>query len=64
MNVRSIIAYYKLVVNEIFEKLQTEVTIRGMSPGTYSTYKRATDLFLNWADKPYVELEEMDLDVF
>ena len=27
--------------DEIFEKLQTEVTIRGLSPGTYYTYKRA-----------------------
>ena len=27
--------------HEIFEKLQTEVTIRGLSPGTYYTYKRA-----------------------
>ncbi len=31
---------------EIFAKLQTEVTIRGLSPGTYYTYKRAIDLFL------------------
>ena len=40
--------------DEIFKKLQTEVTIRGLSPGTYYTYKRAIDLFLNWADKPYL----------
>lgn len=46
--------------DEIFEKLQTEVTIRGLSPGTYYTYKRAIDLFLNWSDKPYEELAEMD----
>ena len=45
---------------EIFEKLQTEVKIRGLSPGTYKTYMRAIDLFLNWADKPYEELEEAD----
>ena len=31
---------------EIFEKLQTEVAIRGLSPRTYYTYKRAIDLFL------------------
>ena len=37
--------------DEIFEKLQTEVTIRGLSPGTYYTYKRAIDLFLNWSGK-------------
>ena len=45
---------------EIFAKLQTEVTIRGLSPGTYYTYMRAIDLFLNWSDKPYEELEEID----
>ena len=37
---------------EIFAKLHTEVTIRGLSPGTYYTYKRAIDLFLNWSGKP------------
>jgi len=31
---------------EIFAKLQTEVTIRELSPGTYYTYERAIDLFL------------------
>ena len=46
--------------DEIFEKLQTEVTIRGLSTGTYYTYKRAIDLFLNWTNKPYEELEEID----
>ena len=46
--------------DEIFEKLQTEVTIRGLSPGTYYTYKRAIDLFLNWTNKPYEKLEEID----
>ena len=45
---------------EIFAKLQTEVTIRGLSPGTYYTYKRAIDLFLKWSDKPYEELKEID----
>ena len=45
---------------EIFEKLQTEVKIRGLSPGTYKTYMRAIDLFLNWANKPYEDLEEID----
>lgn len=45
---------------EIFAKLQTEVTIRGLSPGTYYTYMRAIDLFLKWSDKPYEELEEID----
>ena len=46
---------------EIFAKLQTEITIRGLSPGTYYTYyMRAIDLFLNWSDKPYEELEEID----
>ena len=45
---------------EIFEKLQKEVKIRGLSPGTYKTYMRAIDLFLNWANKPYEDLEEID----
>ena len=45
---------------EIFAKLQTEITIRGLSPGTYYTYMRAIDLFLNWSDKPYEELEDID----
>ncbi len=44
---------------EIFAKLQTEVTIRGLSAGTYHTYMRAIDLFLNWSDKPYEKLEEI-----
>ena len=35
---------------EIFAKLQTEITIRGLSPGTYYTYMRTIDLFLNWSD--------------
>ncbi len=46
--------------DEIFEKLQTEVNIRGLSHGTYYTYKRAMELFFDWADKPYEELEEID----
>ncbi len=45
---------------EIFEKLQTEVNIRRLSPGTYHTYKCAIDLFLKWSNKPYEELEEID----
>lgn len=45
---------------EIFERLQTEVIIRGLSHGTYVTYKRAMELFFNWTDKPYEELEEID----
>ena len=45
---------------EIFKRLQTEITIRGLSPGTYNTYMRAIDLFLNWSDKPFEKLEEVD----
>ena len=45
---------------EIFKRLQTEITIRGLSPGTYNTYMRAIDLFLDWSDKPFEELEEVD----
>ena len=45
---------------EIYEKLQTEIKIRGLSPGTNYTYKNAIELFLNWAGKPLETLEEAD----
>ena len=45
---------------EIYEKLQTEVKIRGLSSGTNYTYKNAIDLFLNWSGKPIETLEEAD----
>ena len=45
---------------EIYEKLETEVKLRGLSPKTYITYKNSIGLFLDWADKPYEGLEEID----
>jgi len=45
---------------EIYEKLQTEVKIRGLSSGTNYTYKNAIELFLNWSGKPFETLEEAD----
>lgn len=45
---------------EIYEKLETEVKLRGLSPKTYITYKESIRLFLDWADKPYESLEEID----
>lgn len=45
---------------EIFQKPETEVRLRGFSPGTYKTYKHSTNLFLDWAGKPYELLEESD----
>ncbi len=46
--------------DEIFKKLDTEVKLRGLSPGTYRTYKSSIDLFLSWVGKPYELLEESD----
>ena len=45
---------------EIYEKLDTEVKLRGLSPGTYKTYKSSIALFLDWTNKPYEDLEEID----
>ena len=45
---------------EIYEMLDTEVKLRGLSPRTYKTYKNSIGLFLDWADKPYEYLEEID----
>ena len=45
---------------EIYEKLDTEVRLRGLSPGTYKTYKYSIGLFLDWTDTPYEDLEEID----
>ena len=45
---------------EIYEKLDTEVKLRGLSPRTCKTYKNSIGLFLDWADKPYEGLEEID----
>ena len=45
---------------EIWEKLATEVKLRGFSPQTYHTYKCNINTFLDWAGKPYEELDEED----
>ncbi len=44
--------------DEIFKKLQAEVTIRGPGPGTF--YTQPINVFLNRSDKPYEELEEIN----
>ena len=51
---------FHMTKEEIYEKLQTEIKIRGLSPGTNYTYKNAIELFLNWAGKPLETLEEAD----
>jgi integrase len=45
---------------EIFEALAAEIKLRGMSPRTYKTYQCGMTLFLDWAGKPYEELDEKD----
>ena len=45
---------------EIWEKLATEVKLRGFSPQSYHTYKCNINAFLDWAGKPYEELDEED----
>lgn len=45
---------------EVWEKLQTEIKLRGMSPNSYKTYKANISMFLDWCNKPYEELEEDD----
>ena len=43
---------------EIWEKLATEVKLRGFSPQTFHTYKCNINAFLDWAGKPYEKLDE------
>lgn len=45
---------------EIWEKLKTEVKLRGYSPLTINTYKAGISTFLDWCDKPYEDLDEED----
>ena len=45
---------------EIREKLELEFKIRGYSPKTLKAYQYAINRFLDWADKPYEELDERD----
>ena len=42
--------------DEIFEKLKTEVTIRGLSPGTYYTYGPALEEYIQRFFLPLVQL--------
>ena len=51
---------FHMTKEEIWEKLATEVKLRGFSPQTYHTYKCNINGFLDWAGKPYEELDEED----
>ena len=46
---------------EIWEKLELEFRLRGLSPGTLKSYKCSIGVFLDWANKPYEDLGEDDL---
>ena len=45
---------------EIWEKLETEFKLRGYSQKSISTYKAGITTFLDWANKPYEDLDEED----
>ena len=45
---------------EIWEKLETEFKLRGYSKKSISTYKAGITTFLDWANKPYEDLDEED----
>ena len=45
---------------EIWEKLETEFKLRGYSQKSIDTYKAGITTFLNWANKPYEDLDEED----
>ena len=45
---------------EIWEKLETEIKMRGYSPLTFGVYKTAISAFLDWCNKPYEDLDEED----
>ena len=51
---------FHMTKEEIWEKLATEVKLRGFSPQSYHTYKCNINAFLDWAGKPYEELDEED----
>lgn len=51
---------FYMTKEEIWEKLATEVKLRGFSPQTFQTYKCNINVFLDWAGKPYEELDEED----
>ena len=45
---------------EIWEKLETEIKMRGYSPLTFGAYKSGISVFLDWCNKPYEDLDEED----
>lgn len=45
---------------EIWEKLETEFKLRGYSQKSIGTYKAGITTFLDWANKPYEDLDEED----
>ena len=45
---------------EIWEKLETEIKMRGYSPLTFGVYKSGISTFLDWCNKPYEDLDEED----
>ena len=45
---------------EIWENLETEFKLRGYSKKSISTYKAGITTFLDWANKPYEDLDEED----
>ena len=47
---------------EIWEKLRTEIKLRGYSPLTINTYKAGITAFLDWCNKPYEDLDEEDAE--
>ena len=49
---------------EIWEKLRTEIKLRGYSPLTINTYKAGISAFLDWCNKPYEDLDEEDFRHF
>ena len=49
-----------MIKEEIWEKLETEIKLRGLSPLTVNTYKAGISAFLDWSNKPYEDLDEED----
>lgn len=45
---------------EIREKPETEFKLRGYSQKSIDTYKAGITTFLDWANKPYEDLDEED----
>ena len=45
---------------EIWERLETEFKLRGYSQKSIGTYKAGITTFLDWANKPYEDLDEED----